>query len=558
MMKAAHVVLAITIFTIWLGARSAPDKSLTTEQKLAEVFAEWNRSDRPGGAVVVVKDGQVAFRKNYGLANLEWNVPVDDRTVFDAVAIARPMTAMAVAILEEQGLLSADDKVSRHIPEWPAALQDVPVRHLLFQTSGVRDWRVALAAAGWRPADLVTTDNLLWLVGRQREAEFAPGSLFKESETNYDLLAEIVRRATKRSLSDWTWENLFRPLRMTRSFFAERVREPIENRAQAYIYSPKGGYRQNADNIDVAGSGGFFTTADDLGKWLINLGNPKAVAPTVAAKLLSSGTLADGASSPYGYGLKQDEFHGLRRLQASGQQGGYSATLQYFPDQKFGVAILCNWVSGWVDPQRDAGGVVRIFLGDAWRDEAPAPALKIRKKIKPTWTLMRQYAGVFRFGFGSLLTVRAEAGGLTLQGLGNSPIPLEPDRSDGFAMPFPGARVDFKRGNDGRIARLILDLFGDVTDAPFIVLVRPTAGELADFAGVYQCPELEARYTVSLQDGKLWLSHPRLGRVVLEPEAQDHFTCGLSPFRLIAFGRDDGRRVTGFKAEDLSFVFARE
>src|ERR687883_432785 len=110
---------------------ASPD---TIESKVDRLFAAWDKSDTPGAAVAVIKDGAVLYKRGYGIANLEYDIPVTSATVFHVASVSKQFTAFAIAMLAAQGKLSLDDDVRKYLPELPNFGKTITVRHLIHHT----------------------------------------------------------------------------------------------------------------------------------------------------------------------------------------------------------------------------------------------------------------------------------------------------------------------------------------------------------------------------------------------------------------------------------------
>ena len=129
------------VILLLCNAVAAPD---TIDARVDKLFAQWDRKDSPGAAIVVVKDGAVVYQSGYGCANLEHGIPITPRTRFDVASVAKQFTGLAVAMLIDQGKLSLDDDVRKHLPDVPDFGKPITLGNLLFHTSGLRDWPEAL------------------------------------------------------------------------------------------------------------------------------------------------------------------------------------------------------------------------------------------------------------------------------------------------------------------------------------------------------------------------------------------------------------------------------
>src|SRR6202035_3599279 len=150
----------------------------------------------PGAAVAVIEHGKLVYEKGYGLANLEYNIPITPQTIFHVASVSKQFTAMAIVLLEQDGKLSIDDDIHKYLPELPDYGAKITLRNLLQHTSGIRDQWQTLALAGWNIEDVITQDQLLRMIFRQKELNFPPGTRDLYSNAGFTLLAEIVTRVS--------------------------------------------------------------------------------------------------------------------------------------------------------------------------------------------------------------------------------------------------------------------------------------------------------------------------------------------------------------------------
>src|SRR5215469_11137910 len=157
------------------AAGTPPPISLQDAQKIDALFAQWSKPDTPGCALDVVKDGATIYQHNYGLADVEHSVPITGSTVFHVGSVSKQFTAFAIYLLAKEGRLSLDDDIRKYLPELHDFGKPITIRHLLHHTSGLRDQWVLLTLSSWRPDDVITQKDVLNMVWRQRELNFAPG-----------------------------------------------------------------------------------------------------------------------------------------------------------------------------------------------------------------------------------------------------------------------------------------------------------------------------------------------------------------------------------------------
>jgi CubicO group peptidase (beta-lactamase class C family) len=530
------------------------------QEQLDKLFFEWNRMDRPGGAVVVVKDGKVLFKKAYGRASMEHNIPNTTGTLYEAVTVSAPVTAMAIAMLEAQGKLSLEDNIRKHISELPDWGKTVTLAHLLNHTSGIRDWSKALLAAGMRQDDVITFDHIMKMVKRQQQLVFEPGSKYDYSHTDYNLLAEIVARVTGQTFREWTWANIFRPLGMKRTLFRDRFGEPVENQAYAYDYSRMRGYRRGGDNLGAVGSHGLYSSVEDMSKWLLNLETGTVGGKTVIEKMLRPGTLNNGKTIDFACGFNIASYKGLKSYSVSGRWGGFNSALQYFPEQKFAVLLLCNWVSGWINPVSTARNITGIYLKAHFKEDPGSTATPAKTgKIKIDPALYDEYVGDYRWNSGYLFKIVKEKDKLYYQLYPSRKYLLSPQTNTRFLL-SAGVNYQFifKRNKAGKVHQLLVQGGGEPDDiAKKIKLVRSTPGELKEFEGTYHSRELGSTYSVSVKDKSLSITHRRLDDLRLTPEEQDCFRTNSRIFTRVEFLRDKQQKISGFKLGGLDVVFRK-
>jgi len=222
-------------------------RAASLDGRVDQLFSSLNLQGSPGVAVGVVKNGELILKKGYGSANLEYDIPNTPSTVFHMASVSKQFTAFSIALLDEQGKLSVSDDVRKYIPEIPDFGRTITLEHLIHHTSGLRDQWNLLAMAGWRLDDVITREQILKLVARQKELNFDPGDEFLYCNTGYTLLAEIVARVSEMSFAEWTAKHIFEPLGMVQTLFYDDHEKIVINRAYSYKQA-SGGYKKSVLN----------------------------------------------------------------------------------------------------------------------------------------------------------------------------------------------------------------------------------------------------------------------------------------------------------------------
>ena len=348
-------------FLLLPGGLGAQEVRGPLAERVSAVFAEWDRTDHPGASVVVVRDGRIIHMDGYGMAELDQAIAVTATTVFDIGSVSKQFTAFAITTLAERGQLSLDDSIERWMPEIPTHGQRVTVRHLLHHVSGIRDWVELFAVAGWRFDDAITVPDVFTLAEHQAALNFEPGSAYAYSNTGYNILAEIVARASGTSFRDWMQTEVFEPLGMSHSHIHDTYNEVVPRRARSYGPDGSGDWELLINNTSAVGSSSVFTTAEDMAKWLANFDHP-TVGGDALMKMLTRGVLSTGDTIAYASGLTIGSYRGLRTVSHGGSWRGYRAHLLRFPDERLSIALLANFST--FQSGETAERVAEVFLGE--------------------------------------------------------------------------------------------------------------------------------------------------------------------------------------------------
>lgn len=552
----AHVLrlgacLAIAV-TPPLGAQ---ELSRDIPARVDSLFAPHNRTDSPGLAVAVVRDGRMVFAKGYGMADLEHRVAITPSTVFDVASVSKQFAGLAIAMLVDQGKIRLEDDVRRYIPELADMGRPITINHLVHHTSGLRDWPGTLGIAGWRFDDVISFDQILAMAYHQRTLNFVPGAEYTYSNTGYNLLAEVVQRVTGQRFRAWTDANFFEPLGMRRTVFRDDHTVVIPDRALGYTRGPDGRWHAVTNNLTALGSSSMMSTVEDLAKWVVNFDSMRVGGAQAMAMTRTRGVLNDGATIPYAFGLSHGEYRGEATIGHSGSWAGFATYVVHFPRQRFGVVVLANTPA--VNASRAAFQLADVFLGSALGAVPATPATTPALQL-PAATL-DAYAGTYRLGPGWYAQVRRAETGLTVQATGEGVVPMVAHSDSVLWVPSFNASMTFRRGADGRVTHVVYR--GKAS--PRMPDREPAPAPLASYAGEYFSDELQATYLVEQRDGALVMRHRRHGLITLARRWGEDFGGSLWFLRSVAFTRDARGRVNGLvvnadeRSRDVRFVKVR-
>jgi D-alanyl-D-alanine carboxypeptidase len=439
----AWMLPAIVFLPASARALPLPDSSAAMAAQIDAEMSAVYRQDRPGAAVIVVKDGQVLFRKGYGLANLELGVPVKPETVFRLGSVTKQFTATAIMILVDQGKLRLDDNVSRLLPGFPTHGKTITVEQLLRHTSGLPDYLDKLWPARMRqfltPAQLID-------VFKNDSLRFEPGTKVEYSNANYVLLGAILERVSGTTYRDFVENRIFAPLGMKQSFY-ERSQTLLMKRASGYVTSPEGTYL-NAAYLDMSqlfAAGGLCSSVDDLALWDAAIASGKLLAPETWARVFAPYELPSGEKSPYALGWAIGELQGRVAQSHAGGIPGFRAYVLRIPDDHVFVALLSNDETAETQPEVVARKAAAIAIGKPLSEQST---------VTLSASALDRLVGEYALGE-EKLTVRRDGNKLMGQAPGDPEFELFPVGNDAFIVKAFDGRITFLRAADGTVTGLI-------------------------------------------------------------------------------------------------------
>ena len=374
------ILLAASALTLAMAASVEAAAYPRTEMtdRVDALFTEWDRPDSPGTALGIVKDGRLIYARGYGMANLEYDIPITPQSVFRTGSVGKMFTAMCIAILAESGRLSLDDNIRKHLPEIPEYERPITIRNLVHHTSGLRDYLTLQGLAGRVNDYYFTTEEGIALLARQKGLDFLPGEKYQYSNSGYFLLGEIAARVSGMPLSEFMQREIFDRLGMKHTHLHDDRNRIVPNRATGY--APRdGGYRIAITQLEIVGDGSVFTTVEDFLLWDRNFYDNRLGRglPDLIETVLTPGLANDGTNTEYAFGLGIDTYRGLRRVAHGGSYMGYRADYTQFPDQRFSVITHANLST--FRPSSLAEKIADIYLADHFTGPAPSKEPRTRR-----------------------------------------------------------------------------------------------------------------------------------------------------------------------------------
>jgi len=545
---------ALLTTLLWLAPASASPAATPADvkAKVDAAFHEYDRSDSPGCALGVYRDGKIAYERGFGMANLELGIANSPQSVFDIGSTSKQFTAFSIHLLARDGKLSLDDDIRKWIPEIPSYGKTVTIRHLLHHTSGLRDYIEVMSLQGMQTEDWTTEADALAAIARQKAPNFAPGDDYLYSNSGFFLLGVIVKRASGQSLRDFAAARIFGPLGMQHTQFNDSHTRIVANRATGYAKADGGGFGIDMGDWEQVGDGAVQTTVEDLQLWDQNFYEPRVGDRALLDEMLTVGVLNSGKKLTYASALVRGTYRGLPTVSHGGAWVGYRAQLLRFPQQHFSVACLCNL--GEANPTALAYGVADVYLASQLLPvEAPKPAARAAAPVKLSAADLQRFAGAYRETSSfNVFTLDVRQG--QLEGKwGRRTVRLAPTapgrfRLEGLAEPRDVEVLSASSGSRPTL-RLSWTEDGETETETYepVTLWAPTAGQLQSFAGRYTSEEVDTTWTLAVDGDRLFIRHRGMPEDALRPTVDGVFVVrGV----ILAFQKDATGRVTGFTVNE--------
>jgi CubicO group peptidase (beta-lactamase class C family) len=556
------LLLALAVIPHRLPAQYVIGTRDSLTARVDSVFRAFDRTESPGCALGVYRDGRIAYARGYGMANLELGVPITPRTVFDIGSVSKEFAATSILLLQREGKLSLSDDLRRYFPEMPPYAADVTIRNLLNHTSGIRDMFTMMNLAGRSFDGVADTVDYLRVITRSAETNFPIGTRYLYSNSGFALLSQIVYRVSHQSLPVFLRQNVLDPLGMRDSRSLDDHGAIIANRAQGY--APRGtGFRIQSSQVDgTAGAGSMHTTIEDFARWDNNWQTGQVGFGMLADSLTVRGKLRNDSTINYALGIMVGSWRGLRTVGHDGAWAGYRAQYLRFPDQHLSVACFCNLTSS--GPDTLAAKVAAIYLESAWHlapDTIGAwdGALTSAPEVPMPPEQLRANEGAWHNAdLGAVRRTRMVGDSLMI-GTNAQRTRLVPLGGNRFRVGSTNTEVTFTGDSAGAPTRLESRGRGGPTFFRRETLASPDAAHLVEYAGNYRNDEIESTYAISPDSGRLEVRLGGRRLTLLDPVYRDAFASGLflGEFTRDARGRINGLVVQSGRVRNLRFTRER-
>ena len=386
----ALIVCAMILFTLqgYGLAQSQSQKSA----RIDEVMTLANKYRLFNGSVLVAENGKVIYKKGFGLANMEWNIPNTPETRFRLGSITKQFTATLILQLVEQGKIKLDGKLSDYLPEYRKDVgEKVTVHQLLNHTSGIPSYTGLpgffndVSRNPYSVADFVKKYA-------SNDLEFEPGSKFRYNNSGYFLLGAIIEKVTGQPYERVLKEKIFDPLGMKNSGY-DHYATILERRASGYEKTPDG--YVNAPYLDMSlpyAAGSLYSTVEDLYLWDQALYTARVLSDP-SKELMYKPNLDNYA---YGWTIAKAKLGtGTETVPSIGHGGGingFSTLITRYPVQKNLVVLLDNTSQGG-----NLGGLTKALTNILYNQPYDLPKMPLTAMLRKTIEEKGIEAGVAQY-----------------------------------------------------------------------------------------------------------------------------------------------------------------
>ena len=319
---------------------SASEKSQIKSkvEKINEIISLYSEYGGFNGSALVAHKGEIIYKKGFGFANMEWNIPNQPDTKFQIASVSKPFTAMLIMQLVAENKLELHKPISTYLPDYPNGNQ-ITIHHLLTHSSGILNAKSR--EKKFRPKEMVEQFA-------HEPLAFTPGERFEYSNSGYVLLGYIIETITEKSYEDFLKEQILLPLGMENTGLY-RHRKMIKNMSNGY----NKGFAEffdidYSDESSAYSAGGIYSTVEDLFKLDQALYSEKLL-PKKYLDLIFSPHMADpefGGYYGYGWELIERKIGStenlIKTISHGGSINGYKSSLRRIPSSQSSIILLSN------------------------------------------------------------------------------------------------------------------------------------------------------------------------------------------------------------------------
>jgi CubicO group peptidase (beta-lactamase class C family) len=522
-MKKHISILILMFFGLSVNAQKAV-------REMDEISQEMYPADGPGATILIARGDEIIYKKAFGMADLELEVPMRPEMVMEIGSITKQFTAVGILMLVEQGKISLDDDITTYIEDYPTHGHHISIHHLLTHTSGIKSYTsMQTWQERWR--DDFTPEELIDFF-KNEPMDFAPGEAWSYNNSAYFILGYIIEKVSGQTYEDFIEQNIFKPLGMANSYYGS-TREIIKNRAEGY--QTEGEEYVNAEFLSLTqpyAAGSLMSTVEDLYTWNRAVHSGELVKKETLQKAQTDYKLNNGEPTGYGYGWGISKINGSRSVEHSGGIFGYVSNGIYLPDEDVYVAILTN--CNCKNPGELSTRLAAMAIGKPYPDMDDVISLKASE--------MEKFTGVYDFGDDVLREFTLEGDQLYSQRENSTKFKLFPISKTKFFYENALSQIEFSTdGNEAVFSTKDSESNGRRTDKklPVNEEVDVVPDILENYVGTYNlAPGFDI--VMTLEDGKLMTQATGQGKFQLFAKSETRFFLKVVPAEVEFVANDNG------------------
>lgn len=329
---------AILIILFMFAVACSNEKSF--ENKVDTIFSEFDKNNSPGVAIAIKQNGKLIYQKEFGLADLGKQKKIEAQTNFRLASITKQFTAMSILILENDGKLILEDKITKYFPELNKYASDISIKNILQHTSGLPDYE---SLAGKQDTAQLRDKDVLEILSKQDSLYFIPSSKHQYSNSGYAILALLIERLSGLSFAEFLDLRIFTPLKMNNTVAYENGISTVSNRAFGYTKTEFGFVDSDQSKYSaVLGDGGIYSSINDLIKWDNEIINPTLLPKEKFDMIFVKGKTNTNEEFDYGFGWRLDPYKNFERHYHTGGTSGFTNIYMKVPELDITVIVLIN------------------------------------------------------------------------------------------------------------------------------------------------------------------------------------------------------------------------
>lgn len=437
-MKNTILIIVLSLLANLALAQQKDDKQLFA--KFDKILSEQYKPNETGATALVARNGQIIYKKTFGMANLEYNIPMQVDNIFRIGSITKQFTAVAILQLMEQGKLNLQDDITKFIPDYPTNGHKITIEHLLTHTSGIQSYT---DMKGFEEKMLLDLEPIeLINVFKNQPMEFAPGTKWNYNNSGYFLLGYIIEKISGKTYPQYVEENFFKPFGMTNSLYGSDSKI-IKNRASAYSKDSTGFINSQAMSMTLPyAAGSIQSTVEDLFKWHQAIHSYKIVKKESLDKAFTNYKLNDGTETDYGYGWFLSNIQESPTIEHGGGINGFLTQSIYLPKEDVFVAVFSNCDCN--SPNEVATKIAALTIGKPYE----------YKEIPVEKPLLQEYVGVYEHAKGEQRFITLTENQLYSQRNGGTRFKVKAYQKDKFFFESMMTTIEFLRNIKGEIVEL--------------------------------------------------------------------------------------------------------